>query len=68
MMQSAVQKAGVREIDPQGEKFNPELHQAMTTQENADVEPNTVVAVYQKGYLLNDRVVRPAMVVVSKKP
>lgn len=68
MMQSAVQKAGVREIDPQGEKFNPELHQAMTTQGNADVEPNTVVAVYQKGYLLNDRVVRPAMVVVSKKP
>lgn len=68
MMQSAVQKAGVREIDPQGEKFNPEMHQAMTTQENADLEPNTVVAVFQKGYLLNERLVRPAMVVVSKKP
>ncbi len=68
MMQSAVQKAGVREIDPQGEKFNPELHQAMTTQESADLEPNTVVAVFQKGYMLNERLVRPAMVVVSKKP
>ncbi len=68
MMQSAVQKAGVREIDPQGEKFNPAMHQAMTTQENADLESNTVVAVFQKGYLLNERLVRPAMVVVSKKP
>lgn len=66
MMRSAMEKMGVKEINPQGEKFNPELHQAMVAQEAADAEPNTVLAVYQKGYLLNDRVVRPALVVVSK--
>lgn len=66
MMRSAMEKMGVKEINPLGEKFNPELHQAMVAQEAADAEPNTVLAVYQKGYLLNDRVVRPALVVVSK--
>lgn len=66
MLQSAMEKMGVKEIDPQGEKFNPELHQAMVAQETVDAEPNTVLAVYQKGYLLNGRVVRPARVVVSK--
>jgi molecular chaperone GrpE len=48
-----------------GEPFNPELHQAMTTQPRDDVPPNTVVAVVQKGYLLNGRLVRPALVMVS---
>lgn len=66
MMQALLQKIGVREVNPQGEKFNPEMHQAMAVQPSADVEPNTVLAVYQKGYLLNDRLVRPAMVVVAK--
>ena len=66
MFAAAVEKFGVREIDPQGEKFNPELHEAMTLQERADVEPNTVVAVLQKGYVLNDRLIRPAMVMVSR--
>ncbi len=66
MMQTLLQKMAVREINPLGEKFNPDRHQAMAAQPNADVEPNTILAVYQKGYSLNDRVVRPAMVVVSK--
>jgi molecular chaperone GrpE len=57
---------GIEQVDPQGEVFNPEFHQAMSMQERDDVEPNTVVAVFQKGYLLNGRLLRPAMVVVSK--
>ena len=68
MFNTTFEKLGVREIDPQNEPFDPELHQAMTMQEVNDVEPNTVIAVMQKGYLLNDRLVRPAMVIVSKKP
>lgn len=56
----------VEQVDPEGEPFDPELHQAMTTLENADVEPNTVLQVFQKGYTLHGRLVRPAMVVVSK--
>ena len=61
-------KFNVVELNPQGEKFNPDHHQAMSMQENAELEPNTVMAVMQKGYLLNDRLVRPAMVMVSKAP
>ncbi|MFV0276726.1 MAG: nucleotide exchange factor GrpE [Parahaliea sp.] len=53
-------------VDPQGEPFDPQLHQAMSMIENPEVEPNTVIAVMQKGYTLNDRLVRPAMVMVSK--
>ena len=68
MFNTTFDKLGVKEIDPQNEAFDPELHQAMTMQETDEVEPNTVIAVMQKGYLLNDRLVRPAMVVVSKKP
>lgn len=68
MFNAAFEKIGVREIDPLNEPFNPELHQAMTMQEADSVEPNTVIAVMQKGYSLNDRLVRPAMVMVSKKP
>ncbi len=59
-------KKNVEQIDPVGEAFNPELHEAMSMQENADYEPNAVIAVFQKGYLLNGRVVRPARVVVNK--
>ena len=54
--------------DPMGEPFDPQLHQAMTIIENAEVEPNTVIEVMQKGYTLHGRVIRPAMVVVSKEP
>ncbi|MGE4630110.1 MAG: nucleotide exchange factor GrpE [Pseudohongiellaceae bacterium] len=55
-------------VDPMGEPFNPQLHQAVTILENPDVEPNTVIEVMQKGYTLHGRVIRPAMVVVSKEP
>ncbi|MGR5175963.1 nucleotide exchange factor GrpE [Vibrio parahaemolyticus] len=61
-----VAKFGLKEINPEGEVFNPELHQAMSIQESADHEPNTVMFVMQKGYELNGRVIRPAMVMVSK--
>jgi molecular chaperone GrpE len=63
---SAVQKFGMEIVDPQGDAFNPELHQAMSMQESADVAPNTVLAVMQKGYTLNGRLLRPAMVMVSR--
>lgn len=61
-----VAKFGLKEINPEGQPFNPEFHQAMSIQESADFEPNTVMFVMQKGYELNGRVVRPAMVMVSK--
>jgi len=66
MFSGVLDKFGVKEVSPQGEKFNPEFHQAMSSQETADFEPNTVMTVFQKGYVLNDRLIRPAMVVVSK--
>ncbi|PAR40030.1 nucleotide exchange factor GrpE [Vibrio metoecus] len=61
-----IAKFGLKEINPHGETFNPEFHQAMSIQESAEHEPNTVMFVMQKGYELNGRVVRPAMVMVSK--
>ena len=65
---STIEKFGMTPIDPQGEAFNPELHQAMSMQESADLAPNTVMAVMQKGYELNGRLLRPAMVMVSRAP
>jgi molecular chaperone GrpE len=65
LLTDVMSKFGVEQIDPEGEAFNPELHQAMTTQPRADLPPNTVVSVVQKGYLLNGRLVRPALVIVS---
>ena len=65
MLGQVLEKFGVREINPQGEPFNPDFHQAMTLQPSSQVAPNTVMNVFQKGYVLNDRLVRPAMVVVS---
>jgi molecular chaperone GrpE len=62
----ALQKHGVETIDPMGEPFDPQIAQAMSMVENPEVEPNTVIAVMQKGYQLNGRLVRPAMVMVSK--
>jgi len=64
----ALRKFNIDPVDPQGEPFDPQLHQAMSLVENPDVEPNTVIAVMQKGYTLNARLVRPAMVMVSKTP
>jgi len=63
---SSLEKFGVKAVDPQDQPFNPELHQAMSMQEVPDVPPNTVIAVMQKGYELNGRLIRPAMVMVSK--
>ncbi len=63
---AALEKNRVKAIDPAGEPFNPEQHQAMASVENNEVEPNTVIEVFQKGYELNGRLIRPAMVVVSK--
>jgi len=62
----AMKKSNIEVVDPQGEPFDPNLHQAMSMVENNDVEPNSVIAVMQKGYTLNGRLVRPAMVMVSK--
>lgn len=64
--ESVFAKFNIEAIDPTGEAFNPEVHQAMTMQPSADVEPNTVLNVFQKGYILNGRLIRPAMVVVSQ--
>jgi len=56
----------IEAIDPAGQPFDADLHQAVSMVPNPDVEPNTVIEVFQKGYTLNGRLVRPAMVVVSK--
>lgn len=66
MLEKVFRDHGVEEINPVGEKFDPSHHEAMTTQPSKEHEPDTVVMVLQKGYLLNDRLVRPARVVVSR--
>ncbi|HHQ4774338.1 TPA: nucleotide exchange factor GrpE [Aeromonas veronii] len=65
-MQSGVAKFGLVALDPANQPFDPNAHQAMSMVPSADVAPNTVIAVMQKGYELNGRVIRPAMVMVSK--
>lgn len=64
-LSSVFEKYSINEINPLGEKFDPNLHQAMSVVEG-DGEPNTVANVLQKGYLLNERVIRPALVMVVK--
>ncbi len=59
---------GVEELDPLGEPFDPELHEAMTMQPSTDAEPGSVLTVFQKGYTLNGRLLRPARVVVAQAP
>ncbi|MFD2191936.1 nucleotide exchange factor GrpE [Pistricoccus aurantiacus] len=66
MQLDALKKFGVEVVDPQGEPFDPQYHEAMAMVPNPELDPNTVMEVIQKGYLLNDRLVRPAMVVVSQ--
>jgi molecular chaperone GrpE len=68
MLVQVMEKFNIEEIDPKGAPFDPTRHQAMTMQENQELPPNTVVAVMQKGYALNERLLRPAMVIVSKAP
>lgn len=63
---STVDKFGLKMVDPQGEAFNPEHHQAIGMQPSSDFPANTVMMVMQKGYILNDRLLRPAMVMVSQ--
>ena len=65
-LSAVFEKFAIREINPEGEKFDPHRHQAIS-QVESDLEPNTVVNVLQKGYLLHDRVLRPALVTVSLK-
>ena len=67
MFESALEKRGVVALDPVGENFDPEFHQAMTMEESVEVEAGKILRVMQKGYLLNERLIRPAMVVVAKK-
>lgn len=63
---NTLEKFNILVINPEGEPFNPEHHQAISMVENKEVEPNSVIAVMQKGYSLNGRLLRPAMVMVSK--
>jgi len=65
-LSKAFDKAGIKVIDPQGQPFDPNWHEAMVAQESATAAPNTVLAVIQKGYSLNGRLLRPARVIVSK--
>ena len=61
-------KEGIEVVDPLGQPFDPNVHEALSMIENPDMEPNSVMAVIQKGYRLHERLVRPAMVMVSKAP
>jgi len=67
-LDAAFEKHAIKPIDAMGQRFDPHRHQAISQVEVADKEPGTVVTVLQKGYLLHDRVLRPALVVVSKAP
>ena len=68
LLATTLERFGVSEIDPEGEPFDPEQHEAMTMQPSADVEPGSVLTVIQKGYSLNGRLLRPARVVVASEP
>jgi molecular chaperone GrpE len=68
LLSKALEKAGLSEIVPQGEQFNPELHEAMMAQPSTQHVPNSILQVVQKGYQLNGRLLRPARVIVAKEP
>jgi molecular chaperone GrpE len=63
---NVLERHGVKRLQPKGEVFNPHLHQAMMEMQNPDVAPGTILEVFQPGYVIEDRVLRPAMVVVAK--
>ncbi|MBI4775247.1 MAG: nucleotide exchange factor GrpE [Deltaproteobacteria bacterium] len=67
-LMDALQKQGLKRIEAVGEKFDPNFHEAVMTEENNKVEDMTVLSEVLKGYLLHDRVIRPSMVVVAKEP
>lgn len=68
LLDSIFQKFGLTLIDPRGQKFDPERHQAISMVDSGEIPPHHVVSVVQKGFLLNDRLLRPAMVVVARGP
>ena len=68
LFHAAMEKSGIVCIDPEGEPFNPELHEAMTLQPSDTAEPGSVISVIQKGYELNGRLLRAARVVVASEP
>lgn len=68
LLDAALEQVGITEIDPEGEPFDPTKHEAMTTQPSDSTEPNTVLMVVQKGYAIDDRLLRPARVIVSRAP
>jgi molecular chaperone GrpE len=68
LLDRAFEKSGLSVIDPAGQPFNPEFHEAMATQPSADQPPGSVLAVVQKGYALNGRLLRPARVLVARAP
>lgn len=68
MLETAMDKFGLVEVNPQGERFNPEQHEALAMAPVPGAEPNTIVQVVQKGYVLNERLVRPAKVIVARAP
>jgi len=63
-----LEKSGVTRVDALGKKFDPNIHEALYQEERDDVEPDTIVSEFQKGYMLNGRLIRPSRVSVSKKP
>ena len=65
--EDALETGGIISIDPKGEPFNPEQHEALSVIENEDLEPNSIVEVIQRGFMIQDRVLRPAKVIVTKK-
>ena len=65
LLAKAIERAGIVELNPQGEPFDANLHEAMAAQPSATAEPNSVLAVVQRGYRMNDNVIRPARVVVA---
>lgn len=68
LLDSALEQVGITELDPEGEPFDPEKHEAMTTQPSETAQPNTVLSVIQKGYAIHDRLLRPARVIVAREP
>jgi len=68
LLATTLERFGITELDPEGEPFDPEMHEAMTVQPSADAEPGSVLTVIQKGYSLNGRLLRPARVIVAAEP
>ncbi len=68
LLTTTFERFGLVELDPEGEPFDPEFHEAMTMQPSADAEPGSVLTVIQKGYTLNGRLLRPARVIVAAEP